>query len=591
MVLMCAEPSSLMTKGYSMIMDTSIHLELITEDDDLLSRYGNAKWRRCLRSNKDCVFFAGPCTGGSPWNRLNKRVSSVTAHMIDAKARLYWKLWEEFSNCLLKVIKLDAMALLELPSGCDYWRDDRMKCMIEGTDSHVHDFDGCMYGLKTQFDGRHIPIRKPWRIVSWGAKFDLHKKCDRRHDHGRCEGRERRSTQTYTKQIVGIILKTICRCVSVRFKKSLSNEDDICSSCMHDRRSIKKTAVSVTYDNNEVAADLMWLMIFSRERCRIIADLDFSGYQSTGSQRATTFATSHSSCTAERVIGNRNGHPRPGVRDPEVIGKPEVSQPRQVRDPIGKVAMSNYSPIIGSAQHDLNDINSILITLRDNGKHGAIPAMYKEYDPTYSSQPDSTVDRWHAIGISPIAAASACFLGKVPSNRSEVDAISLYLQVLELIKNQEELNSGAKRFLDKCTTYMKTFVQLASRNNHKVLGFCTSECINGLGNIWEYIKNFHVPHPIRTDGALTVSMLRDHLREFKLRPYGGDLRGVNQSVPAENTWLSATRKKDGVLNPSDPDAPITISFRAIHRELHYFDMGLTWQSKATQDMFNATLDE
>jgi hypothetical protein len=189
--------------------------------------------------------------------------------------------------------------------------------------------------------------------------------------------------------------------------------------------------------------------------------------------------------------------------------------------------MSNYSPIIGSASNDLNDINSVLITLRDNGKHGVIPAMYREYDPTYSSQPDVTVDKWHAIGISPIAAASACFLGKVPSNRSEVDAISLYLQVLELIKNQEELNSGAKRFLDKCTTYMKTFVQLASRNNHKVLGFCTSECINGLGNMWECLKNFHVPHPIRIDGAFTVSMLRDHLREFKLRPYGGDLRGVN----------------------------------------------------------------
>ena len=166
-----------------------------------------------------------------------------------------------------------------------------------------------------------------------------------------------------------------------------------------------------------------------------------------------------------------------------------------------------------------------------------------------------------------------------------MDAISLYLQVLELIKNQEELNSGAKRFLDKCTTYMKTFVQLASRSPHKALGFCTSECVNGLGNMWECIKSFHVPHPIRIDGAFTVSMLRDHLREFKLRPYGGDLRGVNQSVPAENTWLSATRKKDGVLNPSDPDAPITISFRAIHRELHYFDMTTTWQTKSTQDMF------
>ena len=66
---------------------------------------------------------------------------------------------------------------------------------------------------------------------------------------------------------------------------------------------------------------------------------------------------------------------------------------------------------------------------------------------------------------------------------------------------------------------------------------------------------------------------------------------MNQSVPAEDTWLSATRKKDGVLNPSDPDAPITISFRAIHRELHYFDMGMSWQSTSTQNTFNAMLDE
>ena len=171
MILMCAEPSSLMTKRlrYREIMDTSFHLELITEDDDLLSRYGSAKWRRCLRSNKDCVFFAGPCTGGSPWNRLNKRVSNATAHMIHAKARLYWKLWEEFSTCLLRVIELEAMALLELPRGCDYWNDERMKCMINGTDSYIHDFDGCMYGLTTQFGDQRIPINKPWRIVSWGV--------------------------------------------------------------------------------------------------------------------------------------------------------------------------------------------------------------------------------------------------------------------------------------------------------------------------------------------------------------------------------------------------------------------------------------
>ena len=463
--------------------------------------------------------------------------------------------------------------------------------MIDGTESHTHDFDGCMYGLTTQFGDRHIPIKKPWRIVSWGVKFDLHKKCDRRHDHGKCEGRETKVTQTYTKRIVDIILKTVCRHMSTRFKKSLSNADDTCSSCKHDRRSAKKTAVSIVYDSDEVTADLMWLMMSRTDGCRINSHPELSGCQLKRIQRVTTFATSFSSCTTERAIGNLNEYPRQGVRDPRAIGKSEVKRPRLVRDPIGLVAMSNYTQIIGTAQHDLNDISSILITLQDNGKHGVIPAMYKEYDPTVSSLPDSTVDRWHAIGISPIAAASACFLGKIPSNRSEVDAITLFLQILELIKNPEELNQGAKRFLDRCTTYMKTFVQLASRNNHKVLGFCTIECINSLGSMWEFIKNFHVPHPIRNDGAYTVSMLRDHLRQFKLRPYGGDLRGVNQSVQAENTWLSATRKKDGVFNPSDPNAPITISFRAIHRELHYFDMDTTWQSQGTQNMFNATLDE
>ena len=204
MVLMCAEPSSLMTKRYREIMDTSFHLELITEDDDLLSRYGSAKWRRCLRSNKDCVFFAGPCTGGSPWNRLNKRVCNATAHMIHAKARLYWKLWEEFSNCLLRVIKLDAMALLELPRGCDYWHDEGMRCMIDGTESHIHDFGGCMYGLTTQFGGHRIPIKKPWRMVSWGVRFDLHKKCDRKRKLHRPT--PVRLSTSFSKQCVDICL-------------------------------------------------------------------------------------------------------------------------------------------------------------------------------------------------------------------------------------------------------------------------------------------------------------------------------------------------------------------------------------------------
>jgi hypothetical protein len=128
--------------------------------------------------------------------------------------------------------------------------------------------------------------------------------------------------------------------------------------------------------------------------------------------------------------------------------------------------MSNYTNVVGSAQSDLKAIQAILVTLRDTGKHSVIPPYtYREYEPSYGSLPDSTVAKWSSIGISTVAAASACFLSKVPSNRSEVDAITLFLEVLELVACPEELNMGAKRFLEKCTTYMKTFVQ----DNHKVL--------------------------------------------------------------------------------------------------------------------------
>ena len=103
-----------------------------------------------------------------------------------------------------------AMALLELPRGCDYWNDERMKFMINGTNSTIHEFDGCMYGLKSQFKDAGTAIKKPWRIVSWGVSFfDLHEKCDGSHPHGPCAGRETRATQLYTDKIVRCIIRGV----------------------------------------------------------------------------------------------------------------------------------------------------------------------------------------------------------------------------------------------------------------------------------------------------------------------------------------------------------------------------------------------
>ena len=72
------------------------------------------------------------------------------------------------------------------------------------------EFDGCMYGLKSQFKDAGMAIKKPWRIVSWGVSFfDLHEKCDGSHPHGPCAGRETRATQLYTDKIVRCIIRGV----------------------------------------------------------------------------------------------------------------------------------------------------------------------------------------------------------------------------------------------------------------------------------------------------------------------------------------------------------------------------------------------
>ena len=67
-----------------------------------------------------------------------------------------------------------------------------------------------MYGRKSQFQETPKPIKKPWKIVTWGVSFPkLHRKCDHRHAHAECAGRETRITQVYTKGIAKIIMNGI----------------------------------------------------------------------------------------------------------------------------------------------------------------------------------------------------------------------------------------------------------------------------------------------------------------------------------------------------------------------------------------------
>ena len=81
--------------------------------------------------------------------------------------------------------------------------------MIEGTGSIIHDFDGCCFGLRQKFGVSNMYIKKRWRISSWnvGIGNRLSLRCDGRHEHAPCAGRETLHAQIYTSKIASIILQ------------------------------------------------------------------------------------------------------------------------------------------------------------------------------------------------------------------------------------------------------------------------------------------------------------------------------------------------------------------------------------------------
>ena len=207
--------------------DISLLVITITIHDDLNSEYGFKKASHSVRNEGDSIFFSGPCTGGSSWSRLNRSRSPETKEKIEAKVLIFEQLWKRFELLFTDVYPKQVGIHMELPRGCLYWNNKDVKFLIEGTDSTIHDFDGCCYGLRQKFGDTSKYIKKPWRIVSWNIDIGnrLSLKCDGRHEHAPCAGRETVHTQIYTSKIVSIIIEEQIRRVGNMKSENVSNRN------------------------------------------------------------------------------------------------------------------------------------------------------------------------------------------------------------------------------------------------------------------------------------------------------------------------------------------------------------------------------
>ena len=525
-VLLCSEERNWFTFLQNKMKDEmKLHVVPITEDDDMLSPYGISKARRCLRTKLDSVFFAGPCTGGSPWNRINRWVSEATTQLIEAKKQIFCAMWEVFASLLSELINMGSPALLELPRGCDYWKDRRMTDLVEGTVSHEHKFDGCMYGLKSKFQETPKPIKKPWKIVTWGVSFPkLRRRCACRHDHAECAGRETRITQVYTKWIAKIIMNGINEHVIknspfvnvkvMKHWKPLAIDDRLKSEMSRDSENvrshpIKSVATSVCATREPDAIDL------SFERSLLHWCLS-----------RLTSALVHSSW-----------HPSFSC---QLLSEFDSDWWFRVLRSVQLLKMAESNDLNSIGQFSNKRITVAQRVLKGSSEGTIVAKPPPPFQDTRGSNyrrlsTEDIANNWIRFGMPPAVVYSAYFANTRYTSEATSEALELAYKLLQRSQDDEKSCSGWE-FITKGSRFVKVFVSRCPHEDVMMGRFMDKEIYDRLDELWIVLTKGHFPEPFDDQHSAAESEAK--IRNMKQRFRGSPSFNTD---PGATSWLAVTR--------------------------------------------------
>ena len=334
---------------------------------------------------------------------------------------------------------------MELPRGCMYWNNNVVKFLIDGTDSTIHDFDGCCYGLRQKFCDSNKYIKKPWRIVSWNVDVGnrLSLKCDGRHEHAPCAGKETLHTQIYTSKIVSIILEEQSKRneniksedVSIRYTGSSGcnlRKSCVAAACVVSACKDEGTYSLTTRDEINMTSLLKhgFFIIKTNLRSRylwappLIPKRNKSnpkrGFRATGAGRAGR-SSGHKSCPVAMAASGSGSRPH---RQPPT-SRNQGNTPTFYKQPLfalgGEVKGTSY---LGRAGETLK-------VLIEDEKRGTIklPPRFGDNAPS-----DSLPARWSAFGI-PMVMLIGLALGRVATD--EGAKIPLSKSLLHLLRDND----------------------------------------------------------------------------------------------------------------------------------------------------------
>ena len=574
--------------------EMKFHVVPITEDDDMLSPYGISKARRCLRTKLDSVFFAGPCTGGSPWNRINRWVSEATTQLIEAKKQIFWAMWEVFASVLSELINMGSPALLELPRGCDYWKDRRMTDLVEGTVSHEHKFDGCMYGLKSQFQETPKPIKKPWKIVTWGVSFPkLHRRCDRRHDHVECAGRETRITQVYTKWIAKIIMNGIndhvirnSPFVNIKVMKrwkSLAFDEQLKAEMSRDSENvrshpIKSVATSVCATRELDAIDhsfeqslLHWCL------SRLISTSVLSSWHLSLSCRPLS---EFDSDWLLRVL-----------RSVQLFSLIElVSRDlRSVRLTSVQSEMAEANDMSSLGQFSSNRITIAQRVLKGSSEGTIAAKAPPPFRDTRGANhrllsSEDIANQWIRFGMPPAVVYSAYFANTRYTSEATAEALEVAYKLLQRSQDIEKKCSGWE-FISKGSRFVKVFTNRCPYEDATMGLFMDQEIYDRLDELWIVLSKGHFPEPF--DDRISAAESEAKIRNMKQRFRGTPSFNTD---PSATSWLAVTRTaeyfkvmdeltKVNPKSPSDNDSYLTAVKHMVEIQMRHLGHALRYHNE------------
>ena len=219
------------------------------------------------------IHFSLPCTGGCSWNHINKDNPGGIERIKDHQ-RLFKRLFFNATWLIEKIEDICPIITMELPTGTEYWKWNRVKKFLKHNGMEKYSFHGCSFGLRNK---KGDFLKKGWTIASNKSEFQVFDqyKCSKDHKHGSSRGKDLKEAESYTFEMTDLMHKTFCDCTPTCSAAACNHHSDDSSHTSLDINPIVHTcAVAMASASANIVAKLS----FSDEERRRLNGLADENY-------------------------------------------------------------------------------------------------------------------------------------------------------------------------------------------------------------------------------------------------------------------------------------------------------------------------